>query len=124
MEILSTPAGKKKYMKWLFRLADADNKGRVNVEELSMILRALAMDGLAMNELVFDQGWMKTCVMFCFPCIYLLIVCFVCFVLFVCLLLLLLLCVFCFFVFLNFFPGRCRTNHRLYGYCTAHHVRV
>lgn len=56
MEILATPAGKKKYMKWLFRLADADKKGRVNVEELSMILRALAMDGLAMSELVFDQG--------------------------------------------------------------------
>jgi hypothetical protein len=56
MEILATPAGKKKYMKWLFRLADADNKGRVNVEELSMILRALAMDGLAMSELVFEQG--------------------------------------------------------------------
>ena len=54
MEILATPAGKKKYMKWLFRLADAENKGRVNVEELSMILRALAMDGLAMSELVFE----------------------------------------------------------------------
>jgi Ca2+-binding EF-hand superfamily protein len=54
MEILSTPAGKKKYMKWLFRLADAENKGRVNVEELSMILRALAMDGLALSELSFE----------------------------------------------------------------------
>ncbi len=54
MEILSTAAGKKKYMKWLFRLADAGQKGRVNVEELSMILRALSMDGLALSDLSFE----------------------------------------------------------------------
>ena len=53
--ILSTPQGKKKYMKWLFRLADAQGKGQVNVEELSLILKALSLDGLITNDLTFDD---------------------------------------------------------------------
>ena len=47
--------GKKKFMDWLFKLADVDKSHRISSEELELILRALAKDHINTAQLSYDE---------------------------------------------------------------------
>ena len=56
VNILRTPKGRKRYMNWLFKLADVNKKGSINAEELELILKALQLDGVKIKELSYDES--------------------------------------------------------------------
>lgn len=59
LNILATPKGRRRYMNWLFRLADEQGKGSINSEQLGMILKALQLDGVNIKELSYNQSQVK-----------------------------------------------------------------
>ena len=56
LNILSTPKGRRRYMNWLFKLADVHKKGSIDARELELILKALELDGVKIMELSYDQS--------------------------------------------------------------------
>lgn len=47
---------KKKFVKWLFNLADVDKSNTINTEELTLIIDALAHDGINGNNLISEKA--------------------------------------------------------------------
>lgn len=56
LNILATPKGRRRYMNWLFKLADVQKKGSIDAKELELILKALELDGVKIMELSYDQS--------------------------------------------------------------------
>eukprot|EP01087_Luapelamoeba_hula_P023610 TRINITY_DN870_c0_g3_i1.p1 TRINITY_DN870_c0_g3~~TRINITY_DN870_c0_g3_i1.p1 ORF type:complete len:633 (-),score=116.84 TRINITY_DN870_c0_g3_i1:717-2615(-) len=54
--ILRRSEGRKRYMTWLFRLADVDGDGDLEAEELELILKALEHDGIETKTLSFHPA--------------------------------------------------------------------
>lgn len=55
INLLRRSEGRKRYMDWLFRLADVDKDGDIEVEELNLILKALEKDGIRISDLSYEK---------------------------------------------------------------------
>lgn len=52
---LSEKKGKEQFLNWLFKVADWKHDGRITMEELDLILRAVQQDGIDLHDLLFDN---------------------------------------------------------------------
>jgi len=54
-ETLDNEAGRQQFKTWLFRLADVDDTQRINVQQLALILKAVANDHINTSNISFDS---------------------------------------------------------------------
>jgi Ca2+-binding EF-hand superfamily protein len=57
--VLSTRAGRRKFVSWLWRLADMDGTHRISMDELKAVLVALEKDGINLSSLAFSEALPK-----------------------------------------------------------------
>jgi len=55
-KFIQKSSGRKKFLTWLFHLADADKSNTISGDELKWILNALAHDGILPDNLSFDNN--------------------------------------------------------------------
>ena len=59
-ETLHNPDSRETFYRWLFKLADVHNTGRIGVQELEMLLKGLEFDGITCEDLTSDANWRRS----------------------------------------------------------------
>jgi Ca2+-binding EF-hand superfamily protein len=62
LEQILSESGRKKFLRWLFKVADSTHDGTVSVSELTQLIKALRLDGILPEALCFAPDRCKSMV--------------------------------------------------------------